>query len=424
MNFKYKKYTFKNGLRAILVPISSSNVVTTMALFGVGSRYEKNDVAGISHVLEHMHYKGTKKRPNSIQISEFIESIGGEHNAFTGKEYTGYYAKVASKHLEKSFDFLADLLTSPLLDQSELEKEKNVIFQELDMYNDIPMEIVSSKFENGIFSGDSLGRDIIGTRKSIAKITSEDLINFRKDFYSAANTVIVVAGHIDNLDETVILLEKYFALKPGVKPEKVVSSHDKQDKIVITMKKTEQSHLVIGFRGVSYSSPDRYALKLLAIILGGSMSSRMFEEIREKRNLAYSIKTSSSSYLDTGAIETQAGIPHDKTHEAVAAIMGEYAKIKAAGATIEELDRAKEILSGRMVIALEDVGDLADHFAMGELMVGELLTPDELLKKYMAVTVNDIKNIAQKYFLDDKITMSLVGPWKKSDNSFINLLKI
>jgi predicted Zn-dependent peptidase len=199
---KYIKHTQKNGLRVILVPDNSKNVVTTMVIVGTGSRYESEEFAGISHVLEHMFYKGTKKRPSSAAISTFIEEIGGEFNAFTSKEYTGFYTKVAAKHLPKSIDFLSDLLINPLFDQKELEKEKQVILQEYDMYQDLPMEIASSRFEEALFGKNSLGRDVIGYRDSIKKISRQDLFDYKEQHYQLGNIIVVVAGNIDSIAQS------------------------------------------------------------------------------------------------------------------------------------------------------------------------------------------------------------------------------
>ncbi|MEI6498485.1 MAG: pitrilysin family protein [bacterium] len=424
MKYKFQNTTLKNGLNTVIVPIPSSNVVSTFVLFGVGSRYEEDNLAGIAHVLEHMHFKGTTKRPQAKDISEYIESIGGEHNAYTSKEYTGYYAKVAAKHLEKSFDFLSDLVLNPLFDVNELAKEKHVIYQELDMLRDMPSAIVSNKFDEAVFDRNALGREIIGTRESIGAIGRDDLIDFRKKYYVASNAVVAVVGNITNIEETLSLLEKYFVFESGKRA--VVDSSDmtRQRRSIITNKKTEQSQIIIGFRGASSMDDDKYALKILALILGGSMSSRMFEEIREKRNLAYSIHTASSSYLDTGIIETQAGVAHDKVAEAIEAIMAEYSKIKSLGVTDFELQKAKDIITGAMLIGFEDTGELAEYFTRQALLNSSILAPDESLVKSNAVTCSDVLRVANKYLRDETLTMSLVGPWKKSETKFDKLLKI
>ncbi len=411
MKFQIKKITKKSGLRVIYVPISTSNVVTTMLLFGAGSRDEAVETAGIAHVLEHMHYKGTKKRPTSFEIADFIESIGGEHNAFTGKEYTGYYTKVASKNLEKAFDFLSDLLINPLFDAEGLENEKKVILQELSMYQDMPMEVVASNFEELIFGQNALGRDIIGTKKSILNVSRNDLLEFKKRYYQPSNTILVIAGNFQQFESKLDkLVDHYFTFEKTGITKKATLGLVEPKLIGMKKKKTEQSHVCLGFRGVSATSNDRFALRLLSIILGDSMSSRMFIEIREKRNLAYAIRTSMSTYVEAGSIETQAGVAHDKVVEAISAILNEYKKIKKTGVTLSELRKSQEIISGKMLISFEDSENIANFFANSELFGTGDLSPEEILLKYNQVTTDEIKRVAEKYLDFDKLSVSVISP--------------
>jgi len=407
----YSKHILKNGIRLILVPDESKEVVTTMIAFGVGSRYESDTLAGISHVLEHMHYKGTKKRPTALAISEFIEGVGGEHNAFTSKEYTGYFVKVASKYLERSVDFLADLLTGSLFDPAELEKEKDVIVQELDMYEDLPMEVAASRFETALFGKNSLGRDVIGYKKSVKSITRDDLIKYRDQYYLGVNTVVVLSGNFGGLTEkeAVALIGKCFNLSERAAPKypKIKLNHTKSYNLV--HRKNEQSQLVIGFPGCSHTDPDRYNLKMLALILGGSMSSRMFTEIREKRGLAYAVRSSVTNYLDTGSIETVAGVPHARVEETIKAILAEYEKI-ILGVTATELNRAKEYIYGSLLIGFEDSTELASHYLLNELLTSQIKTPAEVAAVYQKITLADVKKVAAKYLDFSRLTISFVGP--------------
>jgi predicted Zn-dependent peptidase len=381
-----------------------------MVLFAVGSRYEDENKAGISHVLEHMFYKGTKNRPNSLKISEFIDEIGGEHNAFTSKEYTGFYTKVSYPHLDKSIDFLSDLLSNPIFDKKQLEKEKNVILQEYDMYEDLPMEVVSSRFERALYGKNSLGRDVIGYKDRILSITSEDLFDYKDQFYVGENCAIVLVGNFNKYsnEQIVDLVSKKFKFVTGHHSKFKPINFEGSSKITEEKRKTEQSHLVIGFRGAAYGDIDRYKLRLLGILLGGSMSSRLFTEIREKRGLAYSVRTSSTSYLDTGAFETYAGVPHTKVNEAVEAILQQHSAIKKA-ITEQEAAKAKEIVNGRMLISFEDTNDVANHFALSEILFGKILTPNELFKIYQQITPSDLVDVADKYFTNESLTLSFVG---------------
>lgn len=410
---QYSKHTLSTGLRVILVPSKAKDVVTTMILFGTGSRYESEEKAGISHILEHMFFKGSKKRPTAIELAEFIESLGGENNAFTSKEYTGYFAKVASKYLDKAIEYLSDLLSEPLFLVEELEREKGVILQELDMYEDQPMEVVNSKFDLALLGKNSLGRDVIGYKDSILSVNRDDLFEYKDRQYTASNTVLVIAGNFGelSLEDLLQQIEKSFIF-----PEKTA---DKCQPIQINSGKNrtifhkdiEQSHLILGFPGASYENADRYALKMLSLILGGSMSSRMFVQIREKRGLAYAVRTSSGSYLDAGTIETYAGVPHARVDETIEAITSEYKKIKE-DLSLDEVKRAKQIIYGRMLIGLEDTSEIANSFAMPELLTGKTVTPAEALAIYEKIEREDLIRVAQKYLNLDKLSMAYVGPKK------------
>jgi len=422
---EYKMITLKNGLRLLLVPRESTGVATVMILFKVGSRYESDNQAGISHVLEHMHYKGTPKRPSGLKIAEFIESIGGEHNAFTGKEYTGYYAKLAPKHIEKAFDFLSDFLSNSLFRPEDLEKEKQVIIQEIDMYEDLPMEIVGNKFEEAVFGQNALGRDIIGDRSTVQSVTKDDLAAYRSNYYAATNAVLALAGNFGGMSEEEIekLAEKYFSFEHDLKATPPAVSIPDVAGNNIVERKTEQSHLVVGFRTVALGHPDYHKLEILGLILGGSMSSRMFEEIREKRGLAYSVRTSTNNYIEAGTLTTQAGIPHEKVNETISAIIGEYKKIKEEKVSPFELQKAKEIINGRILIRFEDSEDLVHHYATDELLLNKVETPEELVKIYQNITADDIMEVANKYFTNDRLGVAFIGP-KFDREKLSELLKI
>lgn len=410
MKNEFNKILLKNGIRLILVPDESKDVVTTMVVFGVGSRHESDDEAGISHVLEHMHYKGTKKRPNSRLIAEYIEEIGGEQNAFTSKEYTGYYVKVAAKHLDKTIEYLGDLLSNSLFDSNELTQEKQVILSELDMYEDLPMEVVENKFELTLYGQNSLGRDVIGYKKSIQAISADSLRKYRDKFYSTKNAVVVISGNLSALSVTEIerKIEQNFNL-PKIETPKFGLVKPHGDKVVnVVTKKTEQSHLIIGFPGVSLTDPDRRTLALMALILGGSMSSRMFMEIREKRGLAYAVRTSANNYVDTGAIETYAGVDNSRVEESVKAIIKEYNKARE-GFSLAELNRGKEYVCGRLLISLEDSSELANRFATEEILTSKITTPAEVIAQYRQVNLPDLKRVAEKYLLSEKMVVSYVG---------------
>lgn len=408
----YKKITLKNGLRLILVPRKEIASVTVMFGVGTGSRDESEEVAGVSHIIEHMNFKGTKKRPSPIEVSEFIENIGGMSNAFTSKEMTGYYVKIASEHLEKAFDFIADNMQNSLNLKPEFEREKKVVIEDLKMHKDRPMEEVAELFEESFFTERSLARRIGGSPESVAKITLAEMVEFERKKYVAENCALCVVGNFGSLSEKdmIALTEKYFNLKSGE-----VQKHKKSgtaDKVLLTTGKREieQTSLIVGFAGPGLKDKDKYAARIMARILGGSMSSRMFTQIREKRGLAYAINTGCQSYTDTGTIYTQAGIAHDKIEEALKAILVEHKKIISAKVSENELSRAKEITRGGILISLEDSESVAESLLSAEIEQGELLTPEEIINKYLAVTIDDVQQAAKKYFDFKKMVVSVVGP--------------
>lgn len=412
MTKQYQYEKIDNGLRVVLVPKPSTEVVTVMVIFGVGSRNEDDRIAGISHVLEHMHYKGGKKRSDTMSIARFIESIGGEHNAFTGKEYTGYYAKVTPSHIEDAFDFLSDFLIHATIKKQELTREKGVIIEEINMYEDLPMEKVSANLEEGLLGNNALGREIIGTKKSVSSLTRNDLIDYKKRFYYGSNAVIAIAGNFGKLnsDKIINLAKKYFPLRKAdekqPQPIEIVGG----DMVKFSKKKTEQTHLGVGFRTVALTDDDYFALNVLGIILGGGMSSRMFDQVREKRGLAYSVRTHTQNYKESGLLFTQAGVPHQKVYDALEAIMNEYHKVKTVAIPKWELDKAKEILTGKMLIRFEDSEELASHYATELILTDKIMTPKELADRFRAVTAKEIMTVTQKYFTRQRCCVSVVSP--------------
>lgn len=416
-----EKVVLDNGLRILFLDNPSSKVATALLLFGAGSRFEEERVAGISHVLEHMFFKGTKKYPTPTDLAKYIDSLGGEFNAFTSKEYTGYYIKLRAENINKGVSYLSELVSNPLFLQRELDKERHVILQEYDMYEDLPSEVASSRFERILFPDNSLGRDTIGTKKAIESITAEDIIFYKETHYNYKNAVFVIAGNIQNQKENILRQIKE-DLSLGNNPKSTIDKQEQIEtkKFTITKKPIEQSHLIIGFRGVGYNDEDRYALKLLSVILGGSMSSRMFTEIREKNGLAYTVKTASSSYIDTGVFETYAGVADEKLEKAFGLILSEYKKITSSLVSSEELNIAKEIIMGKTVITLEDTEELANFYGMNELMTEKVTDIEEIIKKYQSITKDDILRVAKKYIAPQSLCVSIVS--KKKDISQIEKL--
>ncbi|HYK09023.1 MAG TPA: pitrilysin family protein, partial [Candidatus Eisenbacteria bacterium] len=332
---QYKRTVLPNGLRVITVPMPSFESATVLLMVGAGSRYETAKNSGISHFLEHMAFKGTTKRPSAMDIAGLIDGIGGEFNAFTSKEATGYYVKAQSTHVETCLDLLSDMIANSLLDAKEIEKEKGVIIEEINMYEDTPMRNLGDVYEGLLYGDTPMGWDTAGTKEVVNSVTREDFEVYMKSLYSPHNMTVIVAGGINETAEE--LVSKYFG--PMSKFDTIVANKvvERQSKpaVYLKNKKTEQVQLALGVRTVGLDHPDEDALEVLAGILGGGMSSRLFNEVREKRGLAYYVRTNSDNYTDCGTLVTTAGVDPKRTKDAVKVILEELAKIRETGAVTE-----------------------------------------------------------------------------------------
>ncbi|HET9946452.1 MAG TPA: pitrilysin family protein [Patescibacteria group bacterium] len=412
----YKRTQLSNGLRVITVPMPSFESVTVLVMVGAGSRYENKKNNGISHFLEHMAFKGTKNRPSALEISGLIDGIGGEFNAGTGREFTDYYIKTQSTHLELCIDLLSDMLQNLLLDKEEIEKEKGVIIEEINMYEDTPMRKLGDVYEHLLYGDTPMGWDVTGTKEVIRSITQEDFANYMKSLYSPDNMSIVIAGGIDE-GKTLELVEKYFGQMPKnpiIKAEKVVETQ-KKPAFALKTKQTEQVHFGIGVRTVGLHHQDRYPLDVLAAVMGGGMSSRLFHEIREKRGLAYYVRTSSYNNVDCGTLISTAGVDPARAEEAVKVMMEEYRKIKDKKISDEEVRKAKEYMKGHFVLDLEDSRSVAELYSSQEILEGTIDNPDEILKKIDAVTPTQVREVAAKYLINETLNMAIIGNFKSGE---------
>jgi len=409
---KYKKIVLKNGLRIITVPMHETQTVTVMIMVGVGSRYETEKEAGISHFIEHMFFKGTKKRPTTLHISEELDAIGGEFNAFTSKDKTMYFAKVDSKHVNTALDVVCDMYLNSKIDEKEIEKERGTILQELNMYEDTPTRNVSDVFETMLYP-DPLGREIIGSKKTLMSFRRKDFADYMERFYRANDTVVCVAGKFNEKD-ILNKIKKYFGqMEVGKKPKIVkVFENQKKSEIKIKFKKTDQTHFVLGTRAYDFNHKDRFALALLSIILGGSMSSRLFIEVREKRGLAYYVRTMVESYEDVGYIATQAGVEHKNLELAVKTILAEYKKISQEKVNSKELQKAKDYIKGKTVMGMEASDEVAMFFIDQEVMKKKITALSDKFKLIDKVTEDDIMRVAKDVFRNEKLNLAVIGPHK------------
>ena len=420
----FKKTTLKNGLRIITVPQKNTQAVTILVLVGTGSKYETKQENGISHFLEHMYFKGTKKRPSTLAIAETLDKVGGIYNAFTGQEFTGYFAKVPTSRFELALDWVSDIFLNSLLPEREIEKEKGVIIEEINMYYDHPMSYVGILWPKLLYGDQPAGWEIAGTKETVAKLNREKLLNYMKSQYVASNTIVAVAGNI-NEKKVISLVERYFA-KIGIqKPKGKPPVLEKQNKpqVLLHFRETDQTHLALGVRGYNLFHPKRYAQTILGVLLGGMMSSRLFEEVRTKLGIAYYIKTDIDSNPDTGYLVTFAGIDNKKVEKGILAILKEYKKISQKKVGEKELKKAKEFLKGKITLELEASEAQASFYADQELLERKILTPKEIFKKIDEISQKDILKVAQAIFKPEKLNLALIGPFK-GKSKFEKLLKI
>ncbi|MDP1846099.1 MAG: pitrilysin family protein [Candidatus Moranbacteria bacterium] len=410
---QFKKTIFKNGLRLITAPMKDTSTVTVIVMAGVGSKYETKDVNGISHFLEHMFFKGTKKRPRTKDISSALDSVGGEYNAFTGKEQTAYYAKVDARHFDLALDVVSDIYLNSKIEEKEINRERGVVIQEIKMYEDTPIAIIGDVFEDLLYGDQPAGWEIIGTEENIKKISRRDFLNHLNNFYTAGNTVISVAGKFDE-KEVIQKIGKVFAKMKKEKNGGKLKVIEKQPapRIKIKHKKTDQAHIILGFRAYGMFHPDRYALTLLANILGGSMSSRLFLSIRERLGLAYYVSASYENYSDSGYLAVKMGVDINpkKIEKAIRTAVKEIRKIREKKVSDKELKKAKDNLKGRMALSLEATDEIASFLVSQELMRKKIMRPEEIMLQIDRMTAGDIARVAKDIFREDKMNLAIIGP--------------
>ncbi|MBM3228067.1 insulinase family protein [Candidatus Peribacteria bacterium] len=416
----YTLSSLQSGLPVLTAPIDGTASVTVLVFAGAGSRYETKQDTGIGHFLEHMFFKGGKKYRNTKEVSVAIDGIGGDFNAFTGKEYAGYYVKVAADHVDLACDVLSDMLVHATFPKEEIEKERGVIIEEARMYEDTPMYRAGWDFELLLYGDCPLGWDTIGTEEVIKCVTQKDFQKHKDALYTPDNLVVTFGGRIDPA-QAMKLSEQYFANIGGTKAQEFVAhtAFGKQ-RVWLRTKKTEQSHLVLGVPGVPSLHEDHFAHKLLSIILGGNMSSRMFLNIREAKGLCYYIATETDSYLDAGSLSTRAGVDQSRLHEAIRLILNEYAVCRSQGIEQEELTRAKDYLKGKITLSLEDSEELAHFYGKQQLLYPKVQSLEEYFARINAVTKEQVDMLARR-ILDPK-EMRLVVIGSETDASALQAL--
>jgi len=411
---QYQLTRLKNGLRLMTVSRPQVESVTVLVGVGAGSRDETRRIRGLAHFLEHMAFKGTKKRPSTQAIATEVESVGGLFNAFTDKEFTGYWLKLAAKHRSLAFDILADMLTNSLFKNEEIERERGVIIEEINMRDDIPMSKAAVEFEQLLYGDNPMGWDTAGTKETVAKIKRADFLAYLKRLYYPKNMVLAVAGKISLREARKLAEEFFFSLrKNNQKTTKAIKIEQKQPRVKLIPKKTEQAHFCLGVPTFGLSHPDRWTLNVLMAVLGKGMSSRLFLAVRERRGLAYYVGTEGYFYTDSGYLLNRAGVKLKKTQEAIQVVLEEMKQLAARKVPLRELTKAKEMLKGNLILNLEDSRFLAERYALQLILEGKIRTPQETLALIDKVSAEDIQRVASALFRPEKLNLTLVGPFRQ-----------
>lgn len=395
----------------MIAPMKETETATVMIMTGVGSRYETKRENGLAHFLEHMFFKGTERRPTALDISKELDGLGAEYNAYTAKDRTAYYAKVEARHWETALDIVSDLFLHAKIDEEEIQREKGAILQELNMYEDTPMRHISDLWESHLYGDHPLGWEIIGTKENLHAFKRPDFIKYLNRGYVADNVIVGVAGKVDP-KQVLVEVKKHFAhIRKGKKPAfKRIADKQSKPGIFIQNKKTDQTHLLLGVRTYAMEHSDRYILSVLATILGGGMSSRLFLAVRERRGLAYRVSTGVDAYHDVGYLATQSGVEHENLEKTIEVILDEYRRIATEKVGSEELTKAKEHLKGGMALAFEGSDDIVEYLLTQETLFNDVTLPKEKAKMIDKVTADDVLRVAKDIFQNKKLNLAVIGP--------------
>jgi predicted Zn-dependent peptidase len=421
----YKKTVLKNGLRVITHNIKDRDSIAIGFWIGVGGRYEDDCIKGVAHFLEHIVFKGSQKY-SCEKIKSLIEGIGGALNAFTSEEQTCFYAKIPSQHLNQTFDVLADMVSHPKIATKDVHKEKTVIVEEIKMYQDLPQYFVLELLEALLWPGHPLGKNLAGTPESVMGISDKDLKRFHQRFYAPGNIVVAACGNLTHDRIVALVKKKLGGLHPSSKiGYRKIEGAQSEPRTRFYKKNIEQMHLALGFSAYDENHKDRYVLSLLSTILGGNMSSRLFVEVREKRGLAYSISCSYKALHDTGIFLIRAGVDNQKVVEAVTLILKELNKIRREGVGQNEFQRAREYLSGQLLLGLEDTMEHMLWVGEGMITKNKIKTRKGILKEFKKIKPVDIKRIANEILNAKHYNLAIVGPINdRQEKQLCKLVKV
>jgi predicted Zn-dependent peptidase len=412
----YERHTLSNGLRVLTAPLGHAQSVACYVMFAAGSRYENASNRGIAHFAEHMFFKGTEKRPTARDIAMEVDSIGGEFNAFTSKEYTGYYIRCAGERRDQAFDVLVDMLRNSKFDSEELEREKGVIIEEMNMYVDTPRDYIGSVYEELLFGSNPLGWETLGTRETIEAASRQTFLDYLGEWYHPSRMVVGCAGSVG--DDLVSTLEGLVGDIPDAAtgaPETATIEQTTEPQVRIHRKDSDQANVALGVPSYPNDHPDRYALQLLGTVLGTGMSSRLFLEVRERRGLAYYVFAFNNSFTDAGTLYAQAGVDLKRTEEAVKVIADEFKKLADERVPADELEKARALAKGRFVLATESPNGLLVSGLRREVLEGKAAEPTEILAGLDAVTAEDVQRVAQDVIGGSGLRCAVIGPFDDED---------
>jgi predicted Zn-dependent peptidase len=406
----FERHTLDNGLRVLTADLPHAQSVTVMVMLAAGSRYETAETNGIAHFSEHMFFKGTERRPTARDIAGEIDAIGGEFNAFTGKEYTAYYVKCAAEHRDVALDVLVDMLRHSRFDPEEIEREKGVIVEEMNMYFDTPRDYIGGVYDQLLYGDQPLGWDILGRKETVRGATRETFLGYLDRWYQPERMVLGVAGRTG--DDVLERARTLFGdLAPAATDAAAPAQPYADGRVKVFTKQSDQAHISLGVHSYPLEHPDRYALQLLATVLGGGMSSRLFTEVRERRGLAYYVFGLNHSYTDAGSLYTQAGVDISRIDEAVSTVAAELRKIAAEPVPADELEKARSFSKGRFVLQLESPQGLIMFGLRKEVLERRAPDPEEVLAGLDAVTGEDVQRVAQDLIADEQLRLAVIGPF-------------
>jgi predicted Zn-dependent peptidase len=418
-----QKFVLPNGLRVILVPQKQNVAATVLILVEAGSEYEAKRVNGISHFLEHLVFKGTEKRPEVGRIAEELDALGAEYNAFTGQEYTGYWAKAEHRKLPRIFELISDLYLHPIFNPAEIEKERGVIIEEINMYEDTPMRRAQELFGRALYGDQPAGWDIAGEKDIIRRITREEVIRYRAAHYVPGATVVAVAGNFDAARITREIRASFGALPRAPKAVKPRTRTGKPVLRTLTkFKESDQTHLVLGVPAYTVFDTRRYALEVLANVVGGGMSSRLFRKIREELGAAYYVRAGVEFFADHGHFAVSVGADHAKVPLVVKAICAELVRVGDELVGAKELEKAKDHLIGGLFLGVETSDELASFYGGQEIIVRKLLSPEAVARRVAGVRAEEVRRVARELFRDPMLSLSAIGPYR-SGTVFSKLLR-